>query len=740
MDHRIIRRSILISVNHAIPVHFLKRLGELGFTTPPHECIGLPFNLCIDYDYEISSICAFAYHILKSYLDSEPSEAKLRVLVWDSIITQFIVDPPGQEDLFRLEPEWPAKDCLKLIDDKIVDYAILSKYFKLPIIMIEIGKDSIIAEGYPKDFSKLIGMMAVSCRLLCIKLQKSKADLKLARIFGLWISGLSLRMCTAHPIVEFVNGFLEISIAISFDPHWEIGLLNDSSSSPCSESCCNGKNCVATVIINDNKSDDASSSSIHEKDEEENRHEPGNVHVRNSDSLVVTSEGTLEDFDESIIDTTTSTKIFAEYYPIEIPEDVQDEENEDFIEESTPSLIANLKSLNSTSLSKLKVFFECAKEAEKKMILSLNTCPNQPPPRYTDDHPIIVESLRSNSEYTPDPKRVKAFLTDSDSKNKGSNSSNNNKNKNNNKNNTASNILCSLGDSAVYTDHFGRDHYKVCKRQSSESEIYKLFSNNPVFPHLYSCSSQVPDSKTVVFDFEKLEDFNFVPAPTSLKFIKQQSLAQALVDAVTCSVHIFCGLWYMHDFYGLVHSDISASNIMFSPQIQAWKLIDFERSMKIEDSLKYSRISGTPDYIAPESIESGIFTTKSDIFSLGCFIWAHLIFPLNCQAEMEGIFDEYKNEKEMKLARLCDTFEDFNRSLLEPNPANRLSAFDALSQLYSILVDSMKEFPECSVVGKYFMISIAENILNNKITKSEDDSQTNNNNNIAEIPFTLIRI
>lgn len=48
-----------------------------------------------------------------------------------------------------------------------------------------------------------------------------------------------------------------------------------------------------------------------------------------------------------------------------------------------------------------------------------------------------------------------------------------------------------------------------------------------------------------------------------------------------------------------------------------WKLIDFDLSCSIEESLMTPRVAGTEDYVASESEESGIFTEKSDVYSLG---------------------------------------------------------------------------------------------------------------------------
>jgi serine/threonine protein kinase len=77
------------------------------------------------------------------------------------------------------------------------------------------------------------------------------------------------------------------------------------------------------------------------------------------------------------------------------------------------------------------------------------------------------------------------------------------------------------------------------------------------------------------------------------------------------------GLHLLHDRLGMVHADISPSNIMFSKIDGLWKLIDFNHSMKLEKSATTSRIAGTDGFVAPEGDPRGLFTPASDVFALG---------------------------------------------------------------------------------------------------------------------------
>lgn len=99
--------------------------------------------------------------------------------------------------------------------------------------------------------------------------------------------------------------------------------------------------------------------------------------------------------------------------------------------------------------------------------------------------------------------------------------------------------------------------------------------------------------------------------------IRWNGPVQFILEGATFAVHVLLSLLILHENLGFVHSDISPSNIMFSPAFKTWKINDFDQAMRIEDSLKVSRRGGTSDYIAPESLRSGIFTPASDVYALG---------------------------------------------------------------------------------------------------------------------------
>lgn len=67
---------------------------------------------------------------------------------------------------------------------------------------------------------------------------------------------------------------------------------------------------------------------------------------------------------------------------------------------------------------------------------------------------------------------------------------------------------------------------------------------------------------------------------------------------------------------GFVHSDLSPGNVCFSIKVQIWKLIDFDHSMPIKESLETGRPFVTCGYRNPQAYETGIVTPVNDYIAL----------------------------------------------------------------------------------------------------------------------------
>lgn len=81
-------------------------------------------------------------------------------------------------------------------------------------------------------------------------------------------------------------------------------------------------------------------------------------------------------------------------------------------------------------------------------------------------------------------------------------------------------------------------------------------------------------------------------------------------------INILNGLIHLHNL-NIIHMDIKLQNIMYDIKKGICVIIDFDSSV-ICDNIYYSNeLIGTNRYICPESISDNIYSTKSDIWSLG---------------------------------------------------------------------------------------------------------------------------
>lgn len=119
-----------------------------------------------------------------------------------------------------------------------------------------------------------------------------------------------------------------------------------------------------------------------------------------------------------------------------------------------------------------------------------------------------------------------------------------------------------------------------------------------------------------------------------MEYVEGQSLAQridsrgklSIVETVRLSSQIASGLAAAHS-RGVIHRDIKPANIMLEDRIERVKITDFGLARIAQENSDLTSLGeavGTPLYMSPEQIEGVELTTATDIFSLGCVIYAML--------------------------------------------------------------------------------------------------------------------
>lgn len=121
------------------------------------------------------------------------------------------------------------------------------------------------------------------------------------------------------------------------------------------------------------------------------------------------------------------------------------------------------------------------------------------------------------------------------------------------------------------------------------------------------------------------------PPVIVMEFIQGQSLQQKIdkvgaldvKSILRIGMQTAAGLAAAHR-QGLVHRDVKPANILLENGIERVKLTDFGLARAVEDisMTRTGQITGTPQYMSPEQAQGQRVDHRTDLFSLGCVLYA----------------------------------------------------------------------------------------------------------------------
>ncbi|XP_075961819.1 death-associated protein kinase 2 isoform X2 [Anarhichas minor] len=156
-------------------------------------------------------------------------------------------------------------------------------------------------------------------------------------------------------------------------------------------------------------------------------------------------------------------------------------------------------------------------------------------------------------------------------------------------------------------------------------------------------------------------------------------------EAIEFMKQILEGLGFMHS-KNIGHFDLKPENIMLSDKVAAQpniKLIDFGLAHHFHQGEEYKSTSGTPQYIAPEVINSEPLSTAADMWSVAVITYILLsgLSPFQGETDEETL----TNISVMNYAFPVQYFsmtssmaKDFIQKLLVKIPSERMTAEDCL--------------------------------------------------------------
>jgi serine/threonine protein kinase len=192
----------------------------------------------------------------------------------------------------------------------------------------------------------------------------------------------------------------------------------------------------------------------------------------------------------------------------------------------------------------------------------------------------------------------------------------------------------------------------------------------------------------------------FVAGRTLMERIRGDA-AWRPVDIVRISVQIASGLAAAHQ-QGVIHRDIKPANIMLEDSVERVKIADFGLARVTQEQSELTSqgaLVGTPAYMSPEQVNGDPLDPRSDLFSLGCVMYAMTAGYSPFRGENAlGTARRVTSRVHISLSEICKhvpaEFVQIVDRLLEKEPKNRYQSANALAEDLTRLLAQWNRAPE----------------------------------------------
>lgn len=180
----------------------------------------------------------------------------------------------------------------------------------------------------------------------------------------------------------------------------------------------------------------------------------------------------------------------------------------------------------------------------------------------------------------------------------------------------------------------------------------------------------------------------------------QRSPALEMVEVLRIGAQIASGLSAAHE-QGVIHRDIKPSNVMLEDNVGRVKIADFglaRAAMDLSDITSLGQAVGTPAYISPEQVVGRQVDARSDLFSLGCLLYALFTgrSPFRGRTTLEVIrqvADHHPTNLTKVDSRVTPSLAGVIQRLLEKDPGNRFQSASEVAALLTSEIASLNQMP-----------------------------------------------
>lgn len=222
----------------------------------------------------------------------------------------------------------------------------------------------------------------------------------------------------------------------------------------------------------------------------------------------------------------------------------------------------------------------------------------------------------------------------------------------------------------------------ICRNKLNQARITKRLINE------IKLQSQVnhPNVVKLILSFEDEENvylllelcqggelFSYIKAEGKLSESETRRIINQIAEGIGC----------LHS-KNILHRDLKLGNLLFSEDKSIIKIGDFGLAVQLTDLAEERRtLCGTPNYISPEIVSRKPYGLSSDLWSLGCIVYACLTGnPPFESASIQNTLLKLKDLKYSLPDYLSNCAVDLITSLLSWEPKTRLNIFQVKSHSF----------------------------------------------------------